>query len=220
MTSQKIFLSILSLLTFALSDSDIMAQTLTPDLQKTSTWETSSHKAIPIQESGRQGIKFNEQEREGILILKNYEFTNGTIEIDLKGRDLQGKSFLGVAFHIQNEKVFDLVYFRPFNFSNPDSVRRSHAVQYVSAPDFPWEKLRKESPLKYENYINPVPDGDDWFHAKIVVRDREVKVYVNGSSKPCLEVEKLTDTKSGSIALWVGPGSDGAYSNLKIVSKK
>lgn len=75
----------------------------------------------------------------------------------------------------------DIIYFRPFNFRYPDTARRRWSLQYVSMPDYDWQRLRKEHPLRYENKVKPVPDPDDWFHAKIIITKDSASVYVNHS---------------------------------------
>jgi hypothetical protein len=127
-----------------------------------------------------------------------------------------GQSFLGLAFHIQNDSTYDAIYFRPFNFSNPDTIRRWRAVQYISLPKYEWDKLREEFPGKYENKVNPVPNGDEWFHCKVTVKDRVISVFVNNSVKPSLVVNKLTSSSKGKIGLWVENGSDGSFADLEI----
>ena len=107
-----------------------------------------------------------------------------------------GQSFVGFAFNIQDESTYDAVYFRPFNFKNPDTLRQYRAVQYVSMPDHPWEKLRSEYPGKYENKVYATPDPNSWFHVKIIVSGTKVTTYVNNSSKPSLQVEKLSTTNT------------------------
>lgn len=152
---------------------------------------------------------------DGMLWLNNTEFKNGIIELDIKGRNVPGKSFTGIAFHGKDNQTFDAVYFRPFNFKNPD--RQKHSVQYISMPDHDWSALRQTYPGRYENTISPVPEKEDeWFHARIVVNYPHVKVYVNGSKKPSLEVEQLSKTTQGKIGFWVGNGSDGWFKNLVI----
>ena len=45
-------------------------------------------------------------------------------------------------------------------------------------------------------------------------------VFVNGGSKPSLEVEKLNDRSGGKIGIWGGDAGDGGYfANLKITKK-
>ncbi|HRG80148.1 MAG TPA: DUF1080 domain-containing protein [Cyclobacteriaceae bacterium] len=155
----------------------------------------------------------------GFLWLNNFTFTNGTIELDIKGKNTPGQSFVGIAFHGMNNETYEAVYFRPFNFKNPE--RKSHAVQYISIPTYDWPTLREKHPGKYENTINPVPDNvEEWFHARIVVNNPHVKVYVNGSETPTLEVDQLSTTKQGKLGFWVGNGSEGWFRNLKITQSK
>ena len=125
------------------------------------------------------------------------------------------KAFIGIAFHGIDSITHDLVYFRPFNFQAEDPIRKIHAVQYVSHPDFPWHKLREEKNGIYEKGIDPPPSPKDWFHAKIVVEDTQIKVYVNNASTPSLTVDKLNTRKSGLIGL-SNEGLDGDFANLTI----
>lgn len=160
-------------------------------------------------------IHLNAKADAGLLWLNNANFKNGTIELDIKGKNAPGQSFVGVAFHGRDNEAFDAVYFRPFNFKNPE--RNSHAIQYISMPNNDWSTLRKAFPGKYENTINPVPEKeDDWFHVKIEVNYPQLKVYVNGSGEPTLEVEQISDTKQGKVGLWVGNGSEGWFKNIKV----
>jgi hypothetical protein len=118
-----------------------------------------------------------------------------------------------------NDTTYDSVYFRPLNFANAAVPRRARAVQYISAPDFDWPKLRADFPGKYENTVSPVPDPNGWFRARIVVADRKVSVFVNDATAPSLVVTELTDRRGGQLGLWVGNGSDGAFANLKITPR-
>ncbi|MFT7160870.1 MAG: hypothetical protein ACI9GZ_002050 [Bacteroidia bacterium] len=162
-------------------------------------------------------IYLNAEENDGKLWLKDYIFSNGTIELDIKGKDERGKSFVGIAFHANGNETFDGVYFRPFNFKSPE--RSAYSVQYISMPDNDWSALRKEFLGKYENKISPAPEPDQWFHAKIIVDYPSVKVYVNGAQKASLEVVQMSDQKEGKLGLWVGNGSDGWFKNI-VVRKK
>jgi len=162
-------------------------------------------------------IYLNAEENDGILWLNDYIFSNGIIELDIKGKDERGRSFVGIAFHGYDNDNFDGIYFRPFNFKSPE--RNSHSVQYISMPDNDWSALRKEFPGKYENNISKAPEPDQWFHAKIVVDYPRVKVYVNGAQKATLEVEQMSDQKEGKLGLWVGNGSDGWFKNIEVKSK-
>jgi hypothetical protein len=115
-----------------------------------------------------------------------------------------------------DEKTFDAVYFRPFNFRTDDPVRKIHAVQYVSTPDYTWEVLREKFNGKYEKAVTPAPYPNEWFHVKITIKSPQVTVYVNGNQEACLTIEKLNNRASGKIGLWVGNNSAGDFANLQI----
>jgi len=76
--------------------------------------------------------------------------------------------------------------------------------------------LRKDKPGQYEKPLIPAPDGDSWFHVRIVVEKPKIRVYVNDNTEPSLVVEELSDRKAGGVGLWVGPGQGGHFSNVKI----
>jgi hypothetical protein len=139
----------------------------------------------------------------------------------MRGKDEFQKSFLGVAFHGVDTVTQDIIYFRPFNFRADDPIRKIHAIQYVSQPEFPWDTLRARFPGVYEKGIKPPPPATSWFHAHIVVGEKDIKVYVNGASTPSLTVNKLNNRKKGLIGLWNGAyGFDGDFANLKIMKAK
>lgn len=157
----------------------------------------------------------------GVIWLDGVDFTEGTIECDILGKSApRGSNFLGIAFHGADDRTYDCVYFRAFNFraENPDNAR--HAVQYISHPQWTWQKLRSERTGQYEKPIAPAPDGDAWFRAKIVVAGKKVSVFVNGAAQPSLEVEKLNDRTAGRIGIWGGDAGDGGhFANLTITPK-
>ncbi|MEP7343114.1 MAG: hypothetical protein ABI977_35645 [Acidobacteriota bacterium] len=165
----------------------------------------------------KKGVRLSENPGDGVAYLPEVEFSNGTIEFDIRGKDVQQQSFVGVAFHGLDDKAYDAIYFRPFNFKAEDPARRLRAVQYIAHPTYTWQKLRAEQPGKYEQPVNPVPDPNGWFHVRVVVAIPKVSVFVNEAKEPCLVVNQLSDRKKGLIGLWVGNTSGGDFANLKIV---
>lgn len=155
----------------------------------------------------------------GIVWLRDVTFSTGSIDVDLKGKDVFQQSFLGIAFHGADTANYDAIYFRPFNFQSDDTLRRKHMVQYISQPDYPWERLRKEHPLMYEDTVTPSLVPSDWFHARIVVNEHEIIVYVNHPTVPTLKVKKLNTRNDGLIGLW-NFGLNGDFANLEITSDK
>jgi hypothetical protein len=180
-------------------------------------WKIAGRTTSVVDEKGKHALKLSEAPGMGVVWLDGFEFTNGTIEVDLLGRSqpVQG-SFLGVVFHAVDPQTHEAVYFRPFNFRATDPVRHNHAVQYVSHPQWTWQRLRTEHPEQYEHAIVPEPDGDEWFHARIVINRPSIAVFVNDATTPVLQVKELTDRTGGSVGLWVGEGSGGYFANLRV----
>ena len=171
-----------------------------------------------LTDGARKGVRLSAAEGEGPVYLPGIEFVNGTIELDIKGRDVQGASFVGLAFHGVDGTTYDAIYFRPFNFKTDDQARVLRAVQYISHPAHPWQKLRADHPGQYEKPVKPVPDPNDWFHARVVVASPKVSVFVDDAKEPCLIVDQLSDRKKGLVGIWVGNNSGGDFANFKVVS--
>ena len=156
-------------------------------------------------------------------LIKNASFRDGVIELDLAGQPSTGaaagaRGFIGIAFRIQGDGRYEYIYLRPTNGRADDQIRRNHSTQYSSYPDFDFARSRQESPEKYESYVDLQPGV--WTRYKIEVDGRNARLYVNGAEQPCLIVNDLKlDPRGGGIALWVGPGTEGYFSNLKITAK-
>ncbi len=170
-----------------------------------------------LSDGTRKGVRLNEQPGEGVAYLKGIEFSNGTIEFDVRGKDVQGQSFVGVAFHGLDSTTYDAIYLRPFNFRTEDPARHSHAVQYISHPTYTWQKLRTERPGVFEQPVSPAPDPNAWFHVRVVVASPKVSVFVGDAKQPSLVVTQLSDRTKGLVGLWVGNGSGGDFADLKII---
>jgi hypothetical protein len=188
----------------------------TQTLTSTPPPKVSNRQMTPLDEGARHGLRLDAHDGDGVAWWPDVQFGNGTIELDIRGKDVLQQSFVGVAFHGLNETTFDAVYFRPFNFKSDDPVRRSHAVQYVSHPTYTWNKLRTERPNQFEQPVAPPPDPNQWFHARVVIAFPSVRVFVNDAAAPALDIKQLSDRKTGWVGVWVGNGSDGAFANLTI----
>ena len=200
----------------------IIAQTKTiesdlAELAEGKGLKTFNRSVNRLNDAAKKGVHLNESQAMGVAYLQGIEFSNGTIECDVRGKDVQQHSFIGVAFHGIDETTYDAIYFRPFNFRAENPEKRSHAVQYVSHPTFTWQKLRAEQPGKYEHAVNPVPDPNGWFHVRVIVASPKVSVFVADAKEPNLVVNQLSDRKKGLVGLWVGNNSGGDFANFKIV---
>lgn len=184
-------------------------------------WKLVGRAASVVEMKGKRALRLAEAPGMGVAWLDNYDFANGVVEIDLLGRSqpVQG-SFLGLAFRVVDAQTHDAVYFRPFNFRAIDSTRHAHSVQYVSHPRWTWEVLRSTRSGVYEKPVVPEPDGDQWFHVRVVVDRPKVSVYVNDAQTPVLVADELSDRTHGALGVWVGEGSGGYFANLRVTRAK
>ncbi len=159
-----------------------------------------------------QSYYANRQSGDGILWLNDAKFTHGTIELDIKGNDIIGKSFVGIAFNGIGDNDYDAIYLRPFNFNRVG--KEDNSIQYISLPKYTWPYLRKNHPGKYENKIVPAPSPNDWVHLKIQIAETLLEVFINHSEEPSLTFEPLRELSGGKVGFWVGNRSDGYFKNL------
>jgi hypothetical protein len=149
-------------------------------------------------------------------------FSDGVIEAEVAGAPAPGaaagaRGFVGIAFRVRPDlRTYDAFYLRPTNGRADDQVRRNHAVQYISHPDWTWDRLRREAPEKYETYVDLVPDA--WTRVRIEVRGAQARLYVHGQAQPTLIVNdvKTGAGARGAIALWIGTGTVAHFRDLRV----
>jgi hypothetical protein len=204
--------------------------------EKTQSWmlDDTDHvtvhgaKVIPATYKGKKGLRVDHMQGEGeahFAKLADCEFGNGIIELELAGKPGENagqgaRGFVGLAFRIaEDNSHFECFYLRPANGRANDQLRRNHSTQYTSFPDYPWYRLREETPGKYESYVDLLPG--EWTKVRIEVLGEQAKLFVHGSDQPCLIVNdlKLGPGNKGGVGLWVGVGTEAYFSNLTITSQ-
>lgn len=188
---------------------------LVPHRVKLEAVDYQGKRAVRVVEDG------SVQNGEAYAVVKNTDFHNGTIEVELAGRPgpsaaPDARGFIGVGFRVRDGR-FEYIYLRPTNGRADDQIRRNHSIQYSSFPDFDFARLRKESPEKYESYVDLEPGA--WTRCRIVVSGSSARLFVHGADQPSLVVTdlKLGDS-SGGVALWIGPGTEGYFTGLRVSS--
>lgn len=175
-----------------------------------------------ISEEARRRMSQTQQYAQGLVCIEDLNFSNGVIEAEIAGALAPGaggeaRGFVGIAFRVQEDlKTYDAFYLRPTNGRADDQERRNHSAQYISLPEWTWSRLRKETPSKYEAYVDLVPGT--WTKIKIEVRGEQARLYVHGNEQPTLIVK---DVKSGAnghggVALWLEPGTVAHFRNLTV----
>ena len=184
-------------------------------------------KADVVTYQGRSAVRITDAAAQDLpdgarlAIVAGTAFEDGVIEADLTGDALPGtpesvRGFTGIAFRIAPDGAkYECFYLRPKNGRSEDQTQRNHSTQYISVPDFPWQKLRAETPSKYESYVDLVAGA--WTKIKIEVHGDKARLYVNGAAQPTLVVSDLKHGRSkGAIGLWVGPGVVAHFANLVV----
>ncbi|MBV8937338.1 MAG: hypothetical protein JO095_16225, partial [Alphaproteobacteria bacterium] len=116
-----------------------------------------------ISEEARRRMSETQQYAQGLLCIEDLNFSNGVIEAEIAGALApeaggEARGFVGIAFRVQEDlKTYDAFYLRPTNGRADDQERRNHSAQYISLPEWTWDRLRKEAPSKYEAYVDLVP---------------------------------------------------------------
>ena len=172
--------------------------------------------------AGRPPRGARRERAESLAIIRGTDFGDGTIEVELSGRPNKAagsnaRGFIGIAFHVDKADpiAYDCFYLRPTNGRADDQLRRNHSCQYMSHPEFPFFKLRRDTPGVYESYVDLAPGK--WTKVKIEVDGKKAKLFVHGASQPCLIVNDLKLAgKSGAIALWMEQSTDAYFRNLVI----
>ena len=191
-------------------------------------------KAEPVTHQGKKGLRVTvsdealraytpaDGELNPLVLIDGVEFSNGVIEAEIAGAPAPeagegARGFVGIAFRMQKDmRTYDAFYLRPTNGRADDQVRRNHSAQYISNPAWPWPRLRKETPEKYEAYVDLEPGV--WTKVKIEVRGEQARLYVHDHSQPTLIINdvKTGAQGSGAVALWVGPGTIAHFRNVTL----
>jgi hypothetical protein len=213
------------------------AQAGTYSLESADALRLHNVSAEPATLQGKRGLKLalsgeaarrleamppGQPDLEQLALIDGLVFANGVIEAELAGAPGPGaaagaRGFVGIAFRVQDDlKTYDAFYLRPTNGRADDQERRNHSVQYISHPDWPWDRLRKEAPSKYESYVDLLPGM--WTKIRIEVRGDRARLYVHDNEQPTLIVNdvKTGASAKGAVALWLGPGTIAHFRNLTV----
>jgi len=167
-------------------------------------WAIFNRTVAIVEDGEKRGVYLDEKPGQGVAWLPSFEIGDGVIEVDLKGRNEPGKSFVGIAFHGVNAENYEVIYLRPFNFRAETEARRSHSMQYVLVPSHEWRRLRTEHPGQYEAAIATPPAPDAWVHLRLELDGPTVRVFINRVSEPALVIDRIGVVERGWIGLWVG----------------
>lgn len=169
-----------------------------------------------------QGTVAQQAALETFAAIEGTDFGDGVIEAEISGAPAPGappgaRGFVGIAFRLQPDlATYDAFYLRPTNGRAGDQERRNHSVQYISHPAWTWQRMRQETPSRYESYVDLVPDA--WTRIRIEVRGDTARLFVHGQAQPTLIVNDVKSGRAarGAVALWIDPATVAYFREVRI----
>ncbi len=170
------------------------------------TWAAGLAKEVKVvQYKGKKALHVVGGENT-FVFLPNISFKNGVIECDIAGPRFSGLAFRGR----KNGRRAEQLYFRP---QNSGTEKHENSVQYavIGHPQGSWRYLRDKFPGKYESGADIKPN--EWFHARLEIQGKTLKVFVDKGKEPVLVVDPMLDGESeGTVGLWA---YDTYFANFK-----
>jgi len=148
---------------------------------------------------GRRSLRVSK----GLFYARGVEFRNGTIEVDM-APGANGR-FLGVAFRVQSENDYEMIFFRPRSSGTTQAIQYTPSLLGANA----WQIYTGPGYTAAAN----VP-RNQWIHVRMVVSGVVAKLFLDRAEEPSLVVPdlKLVDRR-GSIGFW-GHMGDAYFANL------
>src|SRR3977135_3729529 len=75
------------------------------DLNNNGKLQEFNRKLTSIKDKEKKRVRFPQRGGDGVAWLEGVNFTNGIVELDIKGKDVLQQSFVGIAFHGKDEKT-------------------------------------------------------------------------------------------------------------------
>ena len=158
-------------------------------------WVIRDEKAKVQEYKGKTAIFLEGSRRPiqpGLAYFNDLVFENGIIECDIASS--VKRAYVGIAFRVQSEDSYELIYFEPHRSGKWDAIQYDPVFNGSSTWQLhhgPGYQAEAEIPAKR------------WFHAQIVVRGLRAEVYLDDASIPSLVVDKLQHGYGkGYVGVW------------------
>ena len=137
----------------------------------------------------------------GTAILKDVEFKNGIIEVDIAVTG--ARSYPGIVFRMQSDKNYEKFYIRPHRAGlYPDALQYTPVFNKVGG----WQLYNGNGYTAGAK----IPT-DVWIHVKMEVSGNQAKIYLNKKEKPSLIINDLKHGISKGTLGVSGPKNGTAY---------
>ena len=132
----------------------------------------------------------------GKVVAKNLDFSDGTIEFDVKPRTMT------FCFRYQDAYEHECFYFRMARAGTPEALQYAPVIDGVLMWDI------------YPHYQSQAAIATgEWNHVKLVISGAQMRLYINHPAQPTLEVDRLAGNPGQGTIAFEG---DMVVSNLVI----
>jgi sugar lactone lactonase YvrE len=143
----------------------------------------------------------------GRAYLKDVEFENGVIEVDIAFPDTDRRSYPGIFFRVQSPTDYEHFYIRPHRaFRYPDALQYAPTINGIGG----WQ-LYSGDGFTAEAEL---PENE-WIHVRLEVMGRRARVFLGETDAPALVINDLKHGASmGTISLDVQADGSAYFSNF------
>ena len=145
------------------------------------------------------------------VYLPDVEFQDGTIEVDIA---IEPRSVPGIGFRGRDDgKWYDKIMIDRRR-GEPRDPNEMVEQAVVTRRNGTLVLLRVGTPR--QDGLGKKPDLYEWFHLKVAIRGKDVKVYLNGNEEPSIEVGGMfDDIGRGTLGVC---GRDFYFANFRYTS--
>lgn len=143
---------------------------------------------------------------QGTAILKDVEFENGIIELDIAVKHT--RTYPGIVFRMQSDANYERFYIRPHRAPfYPDALQYTPTINKVAG----WQLYNG----KGYTAATEIPT-EQWVHLKVEIKGKQARVFWNDMEKPALVIDDLKHGISKGTIGVLGPKDGSAFfSNFK-----
>ncbi len=176
-------------------------------------WVTDLARVVTVKEHQGTTALCVRGRSDAYVYLADVELQDGTIELDIA---TEPRSMPGIGFRGRDDgNRYDKIMFARWRGASQDETE---VVEQVVV-------TRRSGTLGLLRVRIPVPDGvgekpdlHEWFHVKVAFRGKEVKVYLNGSEDPCVELGSMfDDVGKGTLGVC---GTDFYFANFRYTANQ
>ena len=160
-----------------------------------------------VKVSGRVVDFLGRQCLTGRAYLKDVEFENGIIEVDVAFPSTDRRSYPGIFFRVQSPTDYEHFYIRPRRaFRYPDALQYTPVFNGISG----WQLYNGDG----FTAATELPENE-WIHVRLEVMATQARVFLGDADTPALVVNELKHGISkGTISLDVPPDGSAYVSDF------